>query len=69
MRTVEMYQWDEKSDATSSDKLGGSQTTTTTYTYAKVWDDTPIDSSMFHEKTGHENPATWKYSSTDSIVE
>ena len=46
-RTVEMYQWDEKSD---NDEDGD-----TTYYYEKKWSDTIIDSSSFHQ-SGHENP-------------
>src|SRR5262249_39369762 len=56
-RTVEMYQWKEKSESHTSDKLGGGQTTTTTYTYTQGWSDSPIDSSLFHHAEGHANPA------------
>lgn len=64
-RRVEMYQWKEKSESKSTDNYGGSQTTTTTYTYSKVWDDSPINSSSFHEKAWHENPSNWNYSSLE----
>src|ERR1700692_3840838 len=36
-RTAEMYQWHEKSESHSTDNTGGSQTTTTTYTYEREW--------------------------------
>jgi len=55
-RKAEMYQWREKSQSHTSDNLGGSQTTTTTYTYTEEWSDTPIDSSAFHHPEGHVNP-------------
>jgi hypothetical protein len=55
-RTVEMYQWKEKKDSHSQDNVGGSQTTTTTYTYDHVWSEEPIASSDFKHADGHENP-------------
>ena len=42
-----MYQWKEESHSESQDNLGGSETTTTTYPYDKIWSDSPIDSSYF----------------------
>ena len=56
-RTVEMYQWKEKKDEKTQDNTGGSQTTTTTYTYTRGWSDAPADSSSFKHPEGHENPA------------
>ena len=56
-RTVEMYQWKEKKDEKTQDNTGGSQTTTTTYTYSMEWTDDAIDSSSFKHPEGHENPA------------
>ncbi|WP_274628370.1 TMEM43 family protein [Arvimicrobium flavum] len=55
-RRVEMYQWQEKSQSKTEDKLGGSQETVTTYSYSKGWDDSPVDSSDFQKPSGHENP-------------
>ena len=54
-RKVEMYQWEEDVKTESKDELGGSTTETKTYTYDKVWSDTPIDSSKF-KKTTYVNP-------------
>ena len=54
-RTVEMYQWEEDVDTESKDELGGGTTETKTYTYKKVWSETPIDSDDF-KKTGYNNP-------------
>lgn len=57
VRKVEMYQWREKSQSTTKEKIGGGKETTTTYTYEKVWSDKLIHSSGFKEQTGHVNPA------------
>jgi hypothetical protein len=55
-RLVEMYQWKEKKEETKDTKLGGSEQTTTTYSYSKVWDDDVNDSSEFKHPEGHRNP-------------
>lgn len=55
-RRAEMFQWKENSESKTQDKLGGGQETVTTYSYAKVWDDAPIDSSDFKQPSGHGNP-------------
>ena len=54
-RKVEMFQWQETSRSTTKKNLGGSETTTTTYDYRKVWSQDTIDSGSFHE-AGHDNP-------------
>ncbi len=56
-RTVEMYQWEEESKTESQQNVGGSKTTTTTYSYRRVWLDHPVDSSRFHGQGDHQNPA------------
>lgn len=48
-RHVDLYQWDEDRDDSGD---------STTYTYKKVWRDSLIDSSNFHDQTGHQNPQT-----------
>ena len=55
-RKVEMFQWEEQSKSESHQNVGGSKTTTTTYTYRKVWLDHPVDSARFHRQGDHENP-------------
>lgn len=57
VRKVESYQWQENEESTTKRGSGGSQETTTTYTYQKVWSPDLIDSTGFKE-AGHENPAT-----------
>lgn len=63
-RKVEMFQWDEDSSTTEKKNLGGSVTKTTTYTYGKVWSDSLIDSSDFHE-AGHDNPGSMEYGAVE----
>ncbi len=58
VRKVESYQWKENEESTTKRGSGGSQETTTTYTYQKVWSPDLIDSTGFKEAAGHENPAT-----------
>jgi len=55
-RGVEMYQWVEKSESKTEKNLGGSEETTTTYSYAKEWSSKQVDSSDFKVPAGHENP-------------
>jgi hypothetical protein len=55
-RTAEMYQWKESKKVTSQENWGGSETTTTTYSYSREWSDHAIDSSNFAYPGGHENP-------------
>ncbi|MDL2216644.1 TMEM43 family protein [Desulfovibrio sp. OttesenSCG-928-M14] len=46
-RTVEFYQWVEKSSSEKKKKIGGGEETVTTYTYAQEWVGAPVDSSQF----------------------
>ncbi len=55
-REVEMYQWVEKSESKTEKNVGGSEETTTTYSYSKEWNSKRIDSSDFKVQNGHENP-------------
>ncbi len=56
-RKVEMYQWKENVKSESKKKIGGSEETTKTYTYEKVWAEGRIDSGKFKKPDGHNNPA------------
>lgn len=60
-RTVEMYQWRERSESTTEKKVGGGTETTTTYSYEKAWSDRRIDSSGFKVPDGHQNPGSFPY--------
>lgn len=53
-RTVEMYAWKEESRSESRTNLGGSETTETVYTVTPVWSDSPLSSSEFKQRDGHE---------------
>lgn len=59
VRTVEMFQWVENSKSETNTKLGGGEETVTTYSYAKEWQDRPIDSAEFKQPANHQNPA-WR---------
>lgn len=54
-RTVEVYAWKESQNTTSKKNLGGSETTETTYSYAKEWTNDPEDSSSFKYPADHQN--------------
>jgi hypothetical protein len=55
-RNVEMYAWVEKTESTTEKNTGGSETTTTTYSYVQEWTSSPSDSSTFKDPAGHANP-------------
>lgn len=61
LRKVHMYQWKEKSETKYQDSDSG-RTGTTVYTYDKVWDDKPINSSSFNQPLNHTNPTVWRFS-------
>src|SRR5262245_60655840 len=56
VRQVEMYQWKEERRTERHKNLGGSEDEVTTYSYHRVWSDSPIDSSDFRHPDGHQNP-------------
>ena len=56
IRTVEMYQWKEEKHTARHTTLGGSEDSTTTYTYHLAWNGSRIDSSHFRRPEGHDNP-------------
>ena len=60
VRTVEMYQWKEEEHTEDDDD-------NTTYTYEKVWSESLIDSSSFHQ-SGHDNPASMQYVSNTLLA-
>ena len=55
-RNVQMYQWKESEKTETRNEVGGGKVEEKTYTYTKVWSDSPIDSSHFHAGNGHSNP-------------
>ncbi|MGD9874543.1 MAG: TMEM43 family protein [Kiritimatiellia bacterium] len=68
-RTVEMYQWEEDSESQTKKKMGGGEETVTTYTYKKVWSDSPIDSSSFKQAVGHDNPKVMAYQTLELVAQ
>ncbi|MBP1588758.1 MAG: hypothetical protein ILO10_01030, partial [Kiritimatiellae bacterium] len=61
-REVEMYQWVESQKTSKKVNLGGSETTTTEYSYTREWADPRFaDSSDFVYPEGHQNPAEIAY--------
>jgi len=56
-RKVEMYQWLEKESETTTNNVGGSQTTQKTYTYSLGWAESARNSAQFKVPAGHQNPA------------
>jgi hypothetical protein len=67
-RTVEMYQWVEKSKSTTKKKVGGSEETKTTYSYEKEWSDMIENSKKFKKPEGHQNPAAMPYKGYERSV-
>jgi hypothetical protein len=55
-RTVEMLQWKENTETTTTNNTGGYQTHTTNYTYKQEWSSKVIDSSNFQNPNEHQNP-------------
>ena len=68
-RTAEMYQWKETKSESKDKNLGGSETTKTTYSYAKQWSESLIDSAQFKQREGHTNPAAMPYSARKLTAE
>lgn len=56
IRDAQMYQWKEEVHSDTKKNTGGSETTTKTYKYSKEWSGMPVDSSKFHDVSGHANP-------------
>ena len=55
-RNIQVYQWKERKESKSRDKVGGGKETTTTYSYEKVWSPELIKSSSFKSPEDHQNP-------------
>jgi len=53
---VQLWQWEERSHSEKESTVGGGTTTKTTYTYARDWKSTPVDSGAFKRPQGHANP-------------
>ncbi len=62
-RLVKMYQWQEHQDSETTEKLGGSTETVTTYNYSKNWDSSIANSNNFKQSEEHQNPSTMLFNS------
>ena len=56
-RKVQMYQWVQESQSKKDVALGGTETTTTQYSYSAQWSEQAIDSSRFEQAAQHANPS------------
>ena len=63
-RVVEYYVWIERSSRSEKKELGGSTKVTTTYTYARGWSASAVDSSRFKESSTHRNPTNFPFKSS-----
>ncbi|MEJ0071890.1 MAG: TMEM43 family protein [Pseudomonadota bacterium] len=55
-RQVQMYQWRQHEESHTEKRIGGGETTHTTYSYTKEWSESAIDSTRFKQPNGHANP-------------
>ncbi|MDP9141984.1 MAG: TMEM43 family protein [Pseudomonadota bacterium] len=62
LRSVEMYQWDEKEKTETRQKLGGGEERVTTYSYEKKWSSDRIKSGEFRQPEDHVNPEQMPFS-------
>lgn len=51
-RMVETYAWVEQQQSNTEERIGGGETTTTSYIYTKDWANIPQDSTTFKEQSG-----------------
>ncbi len=68
-RLVQMYQWQEHKHSETTEKLGGSTETVTTYSYSKDWSNSIYNSSNFKQLEEHQNPSTMLFNSGTFQVE
>ncbi|MBB6484159.1 TMEM43 family protein [Rhizobium lusitanum] len=66
-RQVEMYQWVEHKQSSSEKKLGGSEETTTTYSYTTEWRSELVRSGDFKQPLDHQNPERMPESKTFAV--
>lgn len=68
-RVAEMYQWVERTETKTRQKVGGGQERVTNYHYDRNWSASLVDSTQFKTPTGHENPRTMPVTSNDWTAE
>jgi Transmembrane protein 43 len=55
-RKIQVFEWKEKKESKTRDKIGGGKETTTTYSYEKVWAPELSKTSSFKSPEDHRNP-------------
>jgi hypothetical protein len=55
-RNIQVFEWKEKKETKSRDKIGGGKETTTTYSYEKAWSPELTKSGKFKSPEDHRNP-------------
>jgi transmembrane protein TMEM43 len=55
-RNIQVFEWKEKKESKTREKIGGGKETTTTYSYEKVWAPELIKTSSFKSPEDHRNP-------------
>ena len=68
-RSVEMYQWDERTQSKTNKKLGGGTETVKTFTYEKKWSGSLNSSANFKEPSGHQNPGAFPYEPSQQVAD
>ncbi len=72
-RVVETYQWKERSESRTEERVGGGTTTRTTYSYEKVWTTEWLDSRNFEggNRASYQNPHQndWRFKSAEFQAE
>jgi hypothetical protein len=68
-RNVLFYQWEETSEEKTEKELGGSEKTTTTYSYSKNWVSNKINSNNFKKPEGHINNSAYSFSNSSYEAE
>ena len=66
-KLVQMYQWYETADHKDTPEGEHDAHVETTYSYAKEWFDSRIDSEAFYNPMGHHNPETWPHNSSLTV--
>jgi len=66
-KLVQMYQWYETADHKDTPEGEHDAHVETTYSYAKEWFDSRIDSEAFYNPLGHHNPENWPHNSSLTV--
>ena len=67
-RSVQFYQWIERSKSTKRQKLGGGEETVTTYTYEAAWRSNPVNSSTFKDPKAQTENRNFVLANMDSFT-